>query len=567
MASLQEIIRKHALKNAADHGKAMPSKIIGKVVAEYPAAKSDMKEVARLVAQEAEKVNMLSLQQIQQELSKFEFKAKEEEKKKELALPFAIEGQVVTRFPPEPSGYPHIGHAKAAWLDFECARKYSGKMILRFDDTNPEKESQEFVDAIKEGLAWLGIKWDKESYTSDYMPALYDYADRLLAAKAAYICTCSQEAIKKSRESKTACGCRSRTIEENRQLFEKMKEGFFDEGQAIMRFAGDMSSENTVMRDPTLFRIVKKLHYRQKDKYCCWPSYDFSVSILDSLEGVTHAMRTKEYELRNELYFAILDALSLRKPQLIEFARLEIKNAPVSKRLILPLVQEGKVDGFSDPRLPTLAGLRRRGIVPEAIREFVLEFGLSKVESQPGYEKLFWLNRKFLDRKAQRRFFVPDPVLLEIENVSPRGVAIKNHPNIDLGSRSLIVGSRFYISGEDAKALQPGEVFRLKDLYNVQLVQKESNKLIATFKEETGEVEKKIQWVPFEGAVSCIVQKPGALFDDEGNFRQDSLQEQSGFCEPSCIELPQGAIVQFERYGYCRLDQKSRSHLTFIYSC
>ncbi|MEM4348320.1 MAG: glutamate--tRNA ligase [Candidatus Anstonellaceae archaeon] len=566
MAPLKEIIRKHTLKNAYDHGQAIPSKVIGKVLGEWPQAKEDLKATMKMIEEETARVNALSKEQIEEELAQFSFEEKVEQKK-ELTLPEAKQGQVVTRFPPEPSGYPHIGHAKAAWLDFECAMKYEGKMILRFDDTNPEKEKQEFVDAIKEGLSWLGIRWHMETYTSDYMELLYGYAEKLLETRKAYVCSCSPQEIKKGREAGQECACRGRTANENLRLFEQMKIGDLEEGAAIVRFMGDMKSENTVMRDPTLLRIVKTSHYRQKTKYCCWPSYDFSAPILDSVEGVTHAMRTKEYELRDALYFAILEALALRKPHMIEFARLEIKNAPVSKRLILPLVQEGKVDGFSDPRLPTLAGLKRRGILPEAIKEFVLEFGLSKVESKPGYDKLLWYNRKYLDNKAIRRFFVPAPVRLVVEGATPQGVSLRNHPNLDLGKRTMIAGKEFYIAGQDASSIAEGEVFRLKELYNVKLVSKTKDGLLASFVSQEGAVEKKIQWVPAEGAVSCTVYKPGKLLDENGQFNPKSMLQEEGYCEPSCINLAEGSVVQFERYGYCRLDRKEASNLVFIFSC
>ncbi|MCX8197976.1 MAG: glutamate--tRNA ligase [Candidatus Micrarchaeota archaeon] len=567
MASLEEIIRKHVLKNAHDYGLAIPAKVVGKVIGECPEAKADMKGTMKLISEEAKRVNSLSKQEVEKELSQFTFEEKKEEKK-EIELPGAEQGKVVTRFPPEPSGYLHIGHAKAAWLDYASAKRYGGKLLLRFDDTNPEKEKQEYVDAIKKDLLWLGIDWHDETYTSDRMDELYRFCEEMLIKHAAYVCTCPPEKIKKGREEKVACDCAARDAQESMALFRKMRDGKMEEGEAVVRFHGNMKSENTVMRDPTLFRIIKAPHYRQGSKYSCWPSYDFAAPIMDSLDGVTHAMRTKEYELRNELYFGILKALELRAPKLIEFSRLSIKNAPLSKRLITPLIEQGKVEGWDDPRLPTISALRRRGILPEAIKEFVLSFGISKVESEPGWQKLYHENRKLLDSKAQRRYFVRNPVKLVVEGAPAKEVEIRNHPsNMELGQRRIQAQREFYISGDDAEALQAGELFRLKELYNATLLGKRQDALVAKYEAEEGIAAKKIQWVPYGKQISCKVKIPKDLVDEQGKFIENSMLVDSGFCEPSCAQLPQGSIVQFERYGYARLDEKGEGGLVFIFSC
>jgi len=567
MPNLDDIVRKHTLKNAKDYKLAIPAKIIGKVIGEWPDAKADMKATMKLLNEEAKRVNALSSDALGKELAEFTFEEKKAEKK-EIGLPSAVQGRVVTRFPPEPSGYPHIGHAKAAWLDFESAKRYGGKMLLRFDDTNPEKEKQEFVDAIKEGLLWLGIDWSDESYTSDRMEEFYTYCDEMFVKYAAYVCTCTPEQVKKGREEKRACDCSAREAQENMALFRKMRDGKMEEGEAVVRFRGDMKSENTVMRDPTLFRIIKKEHYRQGTKYSCWPSYDFVAPIMDSLEGVTHAMRTKEYELRNPLYFAMIKKLELRPPQLIEFSRLSIKNAPISKRLITPLVEQGKVEGWDDPRLPTLAALKRKGILPEAIKEFVLSFGLSKVESEPNWDKLLFLNRKMLDERAMRRYFVRQPALLRVEGAPPKEAVLRNHPGkIDMGERRMAAGAEFYIAGPDAESLQVGELFRLKELYNLTVVSKEGGTLVAKYEADEGIAGKKLQWVPHDAAVSCKVKVAGELLDEAGNYREDSLGEENGYCEESCKSLDLGTIVQFERFGYARLDKKEENGLVFIFSC
>lgn len=558
MADIDSVIRKHVLKNAHDYGKPNPGAIVGKVIAEFPDCKKDMKTTMAKITEEIKRVSKLSKEDMEKEMSGFEYYVKEE-KEKTIELPDAEKGKVVTRFPPEPSGYPHIGHAKAAWLDCEAAQVYGGKMLLRFDDTNPEKESQEFVDAIKQGLEWLGIKLGKESYTSDNMAEIYKAAEKLISEGKAYVSTADREKLSESRTSSEALPERSLKPEEHLERWKKMLEGY-KPGEALLLFKGDLESNNTVMRDPALARIMETPHFRQKDKYRVWPSYDLSVVVMDHLEGLTHPMRSKEYELRDELYYALFDALGWKRPVMIPFARLAIKNAPISKRLITPLVEEKKVMGWDDPRLPTLAGLRRRGILPEAIKQFVLYFGLSKSESEPDWEALLAFNRKLLDPEAPHYFFVPDPVELEVKGLESREIELKLHPKKDLGMRKHKVDSTIYISKEDAANLKEGDTFRLKDLCSVRLLQK-GDKLAGEVAE--GMAEKKIQWVSSSKA-ECQVLIPKDLLENE-EYNPESLQTVKGYCEASCKDLDEGTLIQFERFGFCRLD--SKKPLIFIFSC
>lgn len=567
MADLKDSIRKWTLKNASDYKLAIPNRIIGRVIGEVPEAKGDMKGTMALINEEAKRVNSMALEQVAEELKQFTFEEKKEEEKK-LELPNAVMGRVVTRFPPEPSGYPHIGHAKAAFLDYEAAKAYGGYMRLRFDDTNPEKEKQEFVDAIIDGLNWLGVKWEKEiTYTSDYMERFYEYADEMILKHKAYVCTCTSEQIKEGRQNGKECFCRTKMAEDNMIEFRKMIAGKFDEGEAILRFRGNMKAENTAMRDPTLFRMLKTEHYRQRDKYKCWPSYDFVAPILDSAEGITHAMRTKEYELRDELYYAVLKTLDLRAPIMIPFSRLSIAGAPVSKRLITPLIAEGKVSGYDDPRLPTLAALRRRGIKPEAIRAFVLQFGLSKVESEPGWAKLLNENKKLIDPMAPRRFFAANPVQVQIEKFPPRIIELKNHPQkAEMGTRQLVVQSPVWIPGRDADLLSVGETFRLKDMCNVVVKEKAPGMIICEYVSDEGQVEKKMQWVPDNAKVDAELMIVGDLLVDE-KYNPDSMKIVQGYVEKACEQMSVGDIVQFERFAFVRLDGKEEGKLKFILTC
>jgi glutamyl-tRNA synthetase len=354
--------------------------------------------------------------------------------------------------------------------------------------------------------------------------------------------------------------------DENSKRWKDMLANKYEEGTAILRFKGDLASLNTVMRDPSLARILKTNHYRQKNKYVVWPSYDLAVTFMDGTEGITHSMRTKEYELRDELYFELFKLLGYGKPELIEFSRLQIKNAPISKRLLTPLVKEKKVMGWDDPRLPTLKGLARRGILPEAIRTFVLSFGLSKVESEPGWEALLVENKKLIEPVAKHYFFVADPVKITIKNAPAKKVTLKSHPkNESLGSREVEVGDTLLIPKKDFDAIAEGETFRLKDLYNVKLIKK-GKSATCEFAGDVGMVEKKLQWVT-PNNIKCKVLIPKDLVDDNGNYQENSLEIAKGVCETACANINEGELIQFERFGFCKLDKKSGKKVIFIYSC
>ena len=387
---------------------------------------------------------------------------------------------------------------------------------------------------------------------------MYDCAGRMVSEGNAFVCEGTKEDVKRNREEKKECACRHQTNEKNLEYWKGMVEGAFKEGEAIVRLKGDMQSENTVMRDPTLFRILSAPHYRQSTKYCVWPTYDFEVSIADSLEGVTHALRSKEYELRDELYHFILDKLGLRKPFVYDFSRLNIRGNALSKRLIKPFVEAKQVWGWDDPRLLTLKGLKRRGILPEAIRTFVLGFGLSKVESAPSLEALLKENAKLLEPQAEHYFMRPKPFRLAVKNPKETYAKIPLHPAQNKGYRVLHAERDFYLAKKDAENLGEGEIFRLKELYNVKLLEKTPNGLLGEYagKELIGET-KKIQWIPVNEAVQCeLVSVADLLVDDK--FNQRSLSVESAYCEAECKKLEEGDIVQFERVGFARLDDKKK---------
>lgn len=568
MAEIREIARKHALKNASEFGRASVNAVVGKVIAEAPEAKGNMAEAAKLVAEAVEEVNALSKEAVAMELGKHEFKPKEEkEEGPSIKLQYAEKGKVVTRMAVGPNGYAHIGHAKAAWLDCEAARIYEGKFLLRFDDTNPEVEKAEYVQAWLGDLAWLGIVFDKELYASDRMRAYYSYAKRLVSQGDAYMCTCSKETIAKGRSKGAECACRGKSVQENLELWHRALVRDFREGDAVLRLKGDMKSLNTTLRDPTLARIVEAPHYRQGDRYAVWPTYDFEVVIADAVDDVTHVLRSKEYELRDEQYLLIAEKLGLRKPHIYDFSRINFKGMLLGKRYLRPLVEQKKVMGWDDPRMPTLIGLRRRGILPEAIKKFVMSFGLSKVESEPSIGALLTENRKLLDPIAPRYFFVPSPFKVVVRNATGKVARIPFHPEKDLGFREIKTSNEFFIPAQDAKALDKGVVFRLIDLYNVKVVKKTKESLECEFAgEELKADTKKLQWLPnTQGAFAeCEVLVPGELFVNE-KFNSKSLGVEKGLVEAAARDLEEGAMVQFLRYGFARLD--SNREMRFVKSC
>jgi glutamyl-tRNA synthetase len=406
----------------------------------------------------------------------------------------------------------------------------------------------------------LGISWDACYHTSDHLPKHYELCEQLIASSDAYVCLCDAETIKAGRQKKMACPCQQLPPEIHRNRWETLLSS--SEEQGIVRLHADMKSLNTAMRDPTLFRVITKPHPLQEDRFHLWPTYDFAGAVEDSISGVTHPFRTKEYELRDEVYFFLLEKLGLRKPYLMEFARLSIEGMPVSKRKITPLINDGLVTGFDDIRLPTLRGLRRRGIVPEAIKKFVFTQGISKVESVVSFGLVEAENRKVVDARSKRLFFVPDPVMLKVSDNPKASVKIPFHPtDASLGSREIAVSDNFFIAGDDANTLSDGEVFRLKDLYNVKVIGKDDTIFGTYAGEDVISESKKIQWTPSH-AVSVTVEKPGLLFKND-TYNKDSLQLIKGYVEPAINDLSDGEIVQFERFGFVRVEQTKKGPRIF----
>ncbi len=510
-------------------------------------------------------------------------------------------GRVLTRFPPEPNGYLHIGHAKSICLNFGLAAEFGGLCNFRFDDTNPSKEDIEYVESIMADVRWLGFDWDDRLYyASDYFDQLYDWAIQLIRSGKAYVDSLSAEDIRDYRGTLTEPGkdspYRNRTVEENLDLFERMRAGEFNEGAHVLRAKIDMASPNLNMRDPVLYRIKKASHHRTGDKWCIYPMYDYAHGQSDSIEGITHSICTMEYEDHRPLYDWFLDELGIYHPQQIEFARLNCSYTVLSKRRLLKLVEEGHVSGWDDPRMPTLAGIRRRGYTPEAIRNFCERIGVGKAESLIDIQLLEYCVREDLNKKAPRVMAVLKPLRVVIDNY-PDGLveeleAINNPEDPGMGSRKVPFSRVLYIEREDfmeappAKfyRLAPGREVRLRYAYFIKCVEvvKDRNtgeiiELHCTYDPATRgggapdgrQVKATLHWVSAPHAVEAEVRLYDRLFtkanpteDKDGqDFRAylnpNSLQVLKPCCvEPGLATASPGDACQFERLGYFCVDSK-----------
>lgn len=564
---LKKEIRKIALQNAVEHdGKTKDKVVLSKSLGTIPELKNNVKDVIPEIASIVSQVNGMSIEEQKTEIqNNFPeiLDVKENVKKERVGLPpleGAEQGKVVTRFTPAPNGYPHIGHAKAAIISEEYAKMYDGKLVLRYDDTNPEDTRLEYWAAIKVGLDWLGIEFDEIKNTSDDIGLLYDKCVEMIKKNYAYVCTCKRDTISKNRKEMVSCECSMGDVKQNEERWERMFKKY-KPGEAIVRFRGDMESKNTVMRDPILFRINDARHAQLAEEHRVWPSYDIAVAVEDSTDGITHALRSKEYELRNELYHAILDALDMRHPKMLEFSRLEFKGMPVSKRILRPLIDEGKVSSYDDPRLPTLAALERRGITPEAIRKFTLSLSLTKADTLAPFDSLEAFNRKIVDENSIRLFMVKDPKTLTIRNLPNSTVELPNHPSNKMGTRKVTVEDSVFLSSDDVKGLKIGDQLRLMGLGNVKITSVNSE-ITGEFTGDERDVNfMKLQWVSQKNAQELKILIPQRLFVDD-KFNEESLEEIHVYVEPHYLELRNGEEIQFVRFGYCRKDSSKQAIFT-----
>jgi glutaminyl-tRNA synthetase len=508
--------------------------------------------------------------------------------------------RVHTRFPPEPNGYLHIGHAKSIWLNFGLAAEFDGKCNLRFDDTNPSKEDVEFVESIKQDVRWLGFDWaGREYYASDYFEQLYQFAIQLVKTGKAFVCDLSAEEMRAYRGTLTEPGrnspYRDRSVDENLDLLQRMRAGEFPDGSRTLRAKIDMTAPNINLRDPVMYRVLRAPHHRTGDSWCIYPTYDFAHGQSDSIEGITHSICTLEFEDHRPLYDWYLDELGIHHPQQIEFARLNLTHTVLSKRKLLQLVQQKHVGGWDDPRMPTLAGIRRRGYTPEAIRAFCERIGVAKRNSTVDIAMLEHCLREDLNKRARRVMAVLRPIRVVIENY-PAGeteelVAVNNPEDACMGTRKVPFSQVLYIEQDDFREQPPKGFFRLSPGKEVRLRYAYIIKCVAVVKDpETGavtelrctydpetksglsqaqrKVKATIHWVSARHAVSAEARLYDHLFTKEDpddaardtnwltNLNRNSLEVITGArAEPVLANSKPGEFYQFERLGYFCLDK------------
>ncbi|WP_419025013.1 glutamine--tRNA ligase/YqeY domain fusion protein [Emergencia sp.] len=500
--------------------------------------------------------------------------------------------KVYTRFPPEPNGYLHIGHAKSICLNFSTAAKYGGKCNLRYDDTNPVKEDVEYVDSIEEDVKWLGWQWDKRLWASDYFDQMYEAAVELIKKGKAYVCSLNPEEMKEYRGTLTCAGkespCRAQSVEENLRLFEEMKAGKYADGERVLRAKIDMCSPNINMRDPIIYRIAHTEHHNTGNKWCIYPMYDFAHPIEDAIEGITHSICTLEFEDHRPLYDWVLKEVGWWEtpPQQIEFARLNITNTVMSKRHLKALVDDGVVEGWDDPRMPTIAGLRRRGYTPEAIRDFCERIGVAKSNSTVEVSLLEHCVREDLKGKVPSRNVIENPIKVVITNYpedQSEMVELENNKEVpEMGTRQIPFSRELYVDGADFMEvpvkkyfrLFPGNEVRFKGAYFItcnDVVKNEDGsikELLCTYDPETRsgsgfegrKVKGTIHFVDAKTAVKIKIRNYNYLMveDENGEYvlNPDSVEETWGYAEPSIAEAAPGERFQFFRHGYYVADSK-----------
>lgn len=500
--------------------------------------------------------------------------------------------KVHTRFPPEPNGYLHIGHAKSICLNFTTAQKYGGKCNLRYDDTNPVKEDMEYVNSIEEDVRWLGFEWDNRLWASDYFDEMYDCALTLIKKGKAYVCDLNADQIREYRGTLKAPGkespYRNRSVEENLQLFEEMREGKYADGEKVLRAKIDMASPNINMRDPVIYRIAHAEHHNTGDKWCIYPMYDFAHPIEDAIEGITHSICTLEFEDHRPLYDWVLQEVGKwpAPPQQIEFARLNLTNTVMSKRYLKAMVDDGTVEGWDDPRMPTIAGIRRRGYTPEAVRDFCERIGVAKANSTVESSLLEHCVREDLKLKVANRNVVENPIKIVITNYpedQQEEMEIENNREVpEMGNRMVPFSRELYVDGDDFMEvpvkkyfrLFPGNEVRFKGAYFItcnEVVKNEDGsirELLCTYDPETRsgsgfegrKVKGTIHWVDAKTAVKIKIRNYDYLMLDQENgekvMNPDSLIETIGYAEPSVADAQPGERFQFFRKGYYIADAK-----------
>lgn len=562
MDDIEKTITKYALLNAIKHkGNANPGAVIGSIMSNEPQLRSEAKKIGPIANNIVKEVNEMSVDEQNTEIAKLGIELENKNNKKEKTEGLTdLKGDlnnVVMRFAPNPSGPLHIGHARAAIPNGEYTKRYNGKLILRIEDTDPKRIYPPAYDMIQEDLEWLKIDIDEVYFQSDRFPIYYEYAEKLIDTGVAYMCTCNGEEFKKLKDNSTSCPCRDNSIEENMVLWNKFPK--MDVGAAVLRIKTDIKHKNPAIRDWVAMRIVEEEHPRIGTKYRIYPMMNFAVAIDDHLMGMTHVLRGKDHLANSEKQKYIYEPMNWDIPEFIHYGRLKMEDIPLSTSKALKGIEDGVYEGWDDPRLGTLRAIARRGIQSKTIYDLMIEIGVKLSDSAISWKKIYGLNRNILEEKTNRYFFVPNPKKVKIANLD--NTAIDGNDNEEIierplhpdflkrGNRKLIFNGEVYIASDD---LDDGKV-RLMDAVNVEIKNENVKYISKSFEKAREEKMRIIQWVPAIGSIKAKI-----VMDDA------SIIE--GLCETTCENLKVNDIVQFERFGFARLDEIDGDELIFYFA-
>lgn len=553
---MENKIRKYALQNALKYdGKANAKALIGRIMAEFADARKDPKATLKIISKIVADVNKLSLEKQKAELEKTapELLEKKKIQEKDIFAFLNLDASkpIRTGFPPGPEKYPHIGHAKALLLNYLLAKKYNGKFILRFEDTNPNLVKKEFYKIMLENFKWLGVKPDELYHASDYMDLFYQYAEQLINEKKAYVCDCKSGIVKKTREQGKPCPCRDKPVEQNIEEWKNLPK--LDENSSVLRLKIDMTHKNTTMRDPVIFRVISTEHPRQKKKYSVWPNYDFQNAIMDSENNITIRLRSKEFELRSELQRWIQTELRIKVTNTYEIARFNLKGVVSSGRVIREKVAKKELIGWDDPELTTIVALRRRGFLPEAIKNFVVSTGISKSESTLEWDDLIMHNKRLLDNTAKRFSAIFDSQKIKAKGTPTKKIELNLNPNEKKGGRKFEINENFILSKADIAKIKTGELFRLMDCINLKKTKTGFEFVSESYEDFKGKGDKIINWLPEDNNINIEVLMP-------------NKEIKKAIAEKTISSLKIGDIIQFERFGFCRLDEKKKDKFIFWFT-
>ena len=528
---------KVALLNAVKHeGVARQGSVISAVLGSHPEVKKDMKNFGKISALIVKKINELNLTSQEEMLLKIDPAALDKKERDENIFKFMnINEKVVSVFPPGPEKYPHIGHAKALILNYLLAKTYNGKFYLRFDDTNPGLVKKEFYEAMITDFSWLGVKWDEIIYASDHIALYYKHCVELINKGLAYVSSASSEKFKEYKDKGISPIEYEQSPKENLELWEKMKSQ--NDGEAVVRLKIDINHKNSTMRDPIIFRIISQSHAKQKNKYKVWPNYDFQTAIMDGYYKVNYRLRSKEFEMRNELQRYIQKILGYSQSNIYEFARFTLKDVETSGRKIRELIQSGELLGWDDPSLVTLSALRKRGFQPEAIKNFLLNTGISKNEAVLSLNDLILENKRILDEQAKRLFFVKDPVKVKILNAPNKNISLNLNPNKKDGKRTIAINEEMFVSKLDLKSLKKGSIYRFIEAFNVKYLGNESFEFVDNDLNTYKESGRGMLHYLDDGIQVTIVHP--------------DKSKSKGLAENHVEKIKKGEAVQFERFGFC----------------